>query len=135
MSDSAYRQAAEPVAQLTKTMRRAREQGHLAVEGLHRAADRPPGSCSLSWGVCPDDGDTLITTEGTSTCTVCARQWNYPRAEYSCTEPAVLLLNRQPICAAHARSAPPRAHLTPMPDPMDPPPSAPEPARAHPQPR
>jgi hypothetical protein len=57
---------------------------------LARIAARPDGSCSIRWGVCPEHGNTLASTGGTTWCTVtgCWRRWGYDRLAMPCAEPA-----------------------------------------------
>jgi hypothetical protein len=76
----------------------------------------PGGSiCPVTWGVCPDHGQTLTGTAGRSWCRQpgCGRSWHYDRASLPCTEPVAFEL-RNPrdgdgggalMCKGHAIAA------------------------------
>ncbi|HEX4813228.1 MAG TPA: hypothetical protein VFV66_10810 [Nonomuraea sp.] len=61
------------------------------AEGLKRAADDlarlQAQPCGLSWGVCPEHGNTLDAKAGVTTCRVCRRAWDHDRLRRPCLEP------------------------------------------------
>jgi hypothetical protein len=82
------------------------------VADLARIAARPAGSCTIPWGVCPEHGNTLTSTGGTTWCTItgCGRKWGYDRLAMPCAEPARWTLTDAEgaealICEGHARDA------------------------------
>jgi hypothetical protein len=77
---------------------------------LDRFAARPAGACQIPWGACPEHGNTLTSTGGRASCTVCSRTWNYGRLEMPCEEPARWILadsqgDSSRVCDGHARDA------------------------------
>jgi hypothetical protein len=54
------------------------------------AASAMSGTCPIPWGVCPNHGNTLISSGGRAWCRTpgCARTWNYDRVSLPCIEPA-----------------------------------------------
>lgn len=50
---------------------------------------RDPALCGVPWGVCPEHGNTLTSTDGTTYCRSarCGRTWTYDRVTLPCTEP------------------------------------------------
>lgn len=54
------------------------------------AAATVPGTCGVPWGVCPEHGNTLISSGGRTWCrdASCQRTWDYDRSGLPCTEPA-----------------------------------------------
>ncbi|GLW11097.1 hypothetical protein Misp01_62250 [Microtetraspora sp. NBRC 13810] len=80
--------------------------------GLPRLAVRPPGSCSMPWGVCPEHGNTLVTAAGLCRCgdSSCGRTWTYDRDSAPCAEPARWRLTdavgeSADLCDGHALDA------------------------------
>ncbi|MEV4162140.1 pentapeptide repeat-containing protein [Nonomuraea dietziae] len=93
------------------TLRRA------AASDLARLAARPEGSCTMPWSVCPEHGNTLISTGGISRCRApeCGRTWGYGRDATPCAELATHRLvdvegNQALVCDGHALAA--RSELT-----------------------
>jgi hypothetical protein len=54
------------------------------------AAAALPGICPVLWDVCPEHGNTLISSVGRAWCrdAHCGRTWSYDRIGLPCTEPA-----------------------------------------------
>lgn len=68
--------------------------------------------CVVSWGACPDDGNTLVDDDGRSRCTVCGRRWPSDRLRSACDEPgdvAILVdgvvASDRRMCRGHAIAA------------------------------
>lgn len=66
--------------------------------------------CGADWGVCPDHGNTLASSGGTTRCKVCGRTWSYDRVQRPCEEPAAFELRDADggvglLCAGHALDA------------------------------
>ncbi len=84
-----------------------------AVESLTRVRiARGVGLCGIPWGVCPEHGNTLRSTGGSTWCKApdCFRTWNYDRMATPCTEPAVAAATGAKgeefvLCAGHALDA------------------------------
>jgi hypothetical protein len=77
---------------------------------LARLAARPADACVVPWGVCPEHGNTLISTGRQSRCRACGQVWPYDRLSSPCTEPARWLLTdrtgaQSRLCDAHTRDA------------------------------
>ncbi|MEU4549992.1 hypothetical protein [Nonomuraea dietziae] len=79
---------------------------------LARIAARPADSCAVPWGVCPEHGNTLTSTSGTTRCNAggCGRTWGYNRDNAPCAEPATHRLvdaegTEALICDGHAIDA------------------------------
>jgi hypothetical protein len=53
------------------------------------AAATKPGVCRVSWGVCPEHGNTLTSSGGKAWCrnTRCGRTWGSDRVGVPCIEP------------------------------------------------
>ncbi|GGP10780.1 hypothetical protein LDL08_28115 [Nonomuraea glycinis] len=91
LCDSAPGPAQEPEPEHLAVARQAADSLAGGAEGLRRAAAelvrlqaRP---CGLSWGVCPEHGNTLSSSGGVSTCRVCRRDWSHDRLGQPCQEP------------------------------------------------
>ncbi|MBB3724566.1 hypothetical protein [Nonomuraea dietziae] len=74
---------------------------------MARIAARPDDSCAVPWGVCPEHGNTLTSTGGTTRCRTCGRTWGYNRDNAPCAEPATHRLTDADgvealICDGHA---------------------------------
>lgn len=56
---------------------------------LERIAAVPADACRICWSVCPEHGNTISATGGTSWCRVpgCGRRWDYDRGDIPCPEP------------------------------------------------
>lgn len=70
------------------------------------------GACLVPWGVCPEHGNTLTSTDGKTWCraTGCGRMWNYDRVRLPCTEPTRWQVTDQHgeaavMCDGHALDA------------------------------
>ncbi len=75
--------------------------------------------CTARWGVCPEHGNSLRSSEGQTWCktTGCGRTWDYDRVQQDCAEPAAYdvhgvdepgnarLRNSGLMCAGHALDA------------------------------
>ncbi|MEU4725774.1 hypothetical protein AB0G06_39750 [Nonomuraea dietziae] len=66
----------------------------------------------MPWGVCPEHGNTLTSTSGTTRCNAggCGRTWGYNRDNAPCAEPATHRLvdaegTEALICDGHAIDA------------------------------
>ncbi len=88
---------------------------HATASDLARVRGR--GECPADWGVCPEHGNTLSSSGGTSWCRSpgCGRAWNYDRAGLPCTELVMYQVTGEdgsggPMCGGHARDA--RQRLT-----------------------
>jgi hypothetical protein len=89
---------------------------------LDRYLSRPSGACEIPWGVCPEHGNTLVSTGRGATCQVCSRTWDYGRVAMPCEEPARWHLSdahgeSRRVCDGHATDARARldhARLTPL---------------------
>lgn len=87
---------------------------------------RGRSACGADWGVCPEHGNTLTSSGGTSWCRTrgCGQTWNYDRGGLPCTEPAAYEVRDAnggggPMCAGHtlsARSQLVGATITPLTD-------------------
>lgn len=71
--------------------------------------DGADGPCRVTWGICPDHGATLSSSEGRSECRRpdCVLTWDYDRLAAPCTEPAThqvrdTLGGTLAVCPAHA---------------------------------
>jgi hypothetical protein len=81
-----------------------------AAERLTRVrVARGVGLCGIPWGVCPEHGNTLRSSAGSTSCTTpgCARTWAYDRMTTPCAEPAVAAGSHTDgtefvLCAGHA---------------------------------
>lgn len=69
-------------------------------------------NCGADWGVCPDHGNTLTSSAGTTWCRAegCGRTWDYDRVNHACEEPAAYVLRDASggvgyLCAGHALDA------------------------------
>jgi hypothetical protein len=76
------------------------------------SAASAPGTCSIPWGVCPEHGNTLVSTAGRTWCRElgCQRRWDYDRVALPCAEPARWTITDQcggtsVMCAGHALDA------------------------------
>jgi hypothetical protein len=79
---------------------------------LERIAAVPADACRISWPVCPDHGNTISASGGSSWCRVrdCGRQWDYDRGDIPCPEPVRWRVtdqygNAALMCDGHARDA------------------------------
>lgn len=66
--------------------------------------------CGIGWGVCPEHGNTLTSSGGTTRCRTCGREWRYDRAGQPCTEPVTHEVvdaegGRRRLCEGHAVAA------------------------------
>jgi hypothetical protein len=54
------------------------------------SAASAPGTCSIPWGVCPEHGNTLVSTAGRTWCRElgCQRRWDHDRVASPCAEAA-----------------------------------------------
>jgi hypothetical protein len=54
------------------------------------SAASTPGTCSIPWGVCPEHGNTLVSSGNKTWCqdVSCVRAWDYDRLSLPCAEPA-----------------------------------------------
>ncbi|MFK0113982.1 hypothetical protein [Streptomyces sp. NPDC091217] len=75
-------------------------------------AVRDGSVCSVPWGVCPEHGNTLLSSGGRSRCTrlACARSWDYDRLGVPCGEPLTHKVTDAAgesflACKAHAMDA------------------------------
>jgi hypothetical protein len=81
--------------------------------GLARiSAASAPGTCSIPWGVCPEHGNTLVSTAGRTWCRErsCQRRWDYDRVASPCAEPTRWAITDQcggtsVMCDGHALDA------------------------------
>jgi hypothetical protein len=71
-----------------------------------------PGVCAVSWGVCPEHGNTLTCSGGRTWCRLagCCGTWDYDRAGLPCSEPARWSVRDQhggssAMCDGHAFDA------------------------------
>jgi hypothetical protein len=71
-----------------------------------------PGTCSIPWGVCPEHGNTLVSTAGRTWCRQrgCPRRWDCDRVALPCAEPARWAVTDQcggtsVMCDGHALDA------------------------------
>lgn len=79
-------------------------------------------TCQARWGVCPEHGDTLCSSDGRCWCRACRRTFDYHRSGLACDQPAAYLLrdgfgDPSVLCEAHATVAGERlagAQLTPL---------------------
>lgn len=67
-------------------------------------AARDPRICSAQWGVCPEHGNTLVSSGGVTRCRSCGRSWSYDRLG---SEPATYLVTDPHggtvrLCRGHA---------------------------------
>ncbi len=129
------RDSEDPVRRAGFRLSDAAGQARAVAAGLHetaadlaRIAARPPGSCVIPWGVCPEHGNTLTSTGGKTWCTTprCGRAWGHDRLAMSCAEPARWKLTDQHgaealLCDGHALDARNRLEGA-MVVPLDPPP-------------
>jgi hypothetical protein len=76
------------------------------------SAASAPGTCSIPWGVCPEHGNTLVSTAGRTWCCErsCQRRWDYDRVALPCPEPARWTITDQcggtsVMCDGHALDA------------------------------
>ena len=76
------------------------------------SATGAPGTCSTPWGVCPDHGNSLVSTAGRTWCRErgCRRRWDYDRVALPCAEPARWTITDQcggtrVMCDGHAYDA------------------------------
>jgi hypothetical protein len=76
------------------------------------SAASAPSTCSIPWGVCPEHGNTLVSTAGKTWCREweCQRRWDYDRAALPCPEPARWTITDQSggtsvMCDGHAFDA------------------------------
>jgi hypothetical protein len=77
------------------------------------AAARVLGTCRAQWSICPEDGNTLISSGGRKWCrnTACRRSWDYDHMGLQCTEPAQWRVTDQQgvttlaLCDGHALAA------------------------------
>ena len=80
----------------------------------HRVA-APNGVCEANWGVCPEHGNTLVTSGGRCWCSFegCGRGWDEDRLGRHCDAPVAFLVRvgalELLLCAGHAIAA--RAEL------------------------
>lgn len=111
-SDAAERHTGFRLDTLTAELRRAaRELGHTATEltRVHNIRSEV-GRCQADWGVCPDHGNTITTSGGTSVCGVDGRSWDYDRLGRPCGEPATEVVtdlagDTTRMCHGHALAA------------------------------
>jgi hypothetical protein len=129
------RDSEDPVRRAGFRLSDAARQARAVAAGLHetaadlaRIAARPPGSCVIPWGVCPEHGNTLTSTGGKTWCTTprCGRAWGHDRLAMPCAEPARWKLTDQHgaealLCDGHALDARNRLEGA-MVVPLDPPP-------------
>jgi hypothetical protein len=93
-------------------LRRAEaELGDTAADLARVRGARGPGLCFAEWGVCPDHGNTLTSTGGTSVCRVDGRSWGYDRLGSPCGEPVTDLVTdpegaSTAMCHGHALAVP-----------------------------
>jgi hypothetical protein len=92
------------------------ELGETADHLEHIADAMKPGACAVQWGVCPQHGNTLVSTAGKTWCRVigCGQTWSYDRVGLPCIEPARWQVTDKQgavcvMCDGHALDA--REHL------------------------
>ncbi|MGN7139156.1 hypothetical protein, partial [Streptomyces pseudogriseolus] len=66
--------------------------------------------CAVPWGVCPEHGNTLVSSGGRTQCKTCGRTWNYDRLGVPCGEPLTHKVTDAAggsflACRAHAMDA------------------------------
>lgn len=73
------------------------------------SAASTPGTYSIPWGVCPEHGNTLVSSGGKTLCreVSCTRAWDYDRLGLPCAEPALWrMIDRHGdtlvVCHGHA---------------------------------
>ena len=86
--------------------------GATASELARTRAVRDGTVCAVPWGVCPEHGNTLRSTGGTTRCTQlgCPRFWRYDRLGVPCGEPLTHRITDETgesflSCRAHAADA------------------------------
>jgi hypothetical protein len=95
------------------SMREASDELQDTSDHLGRiAAATKPGACPIPWGVCPEHGNTLVSSGRKSSCRVagCDQTWDYDRVGLPCIEPARWLVTDQhgvstALCDGHAHDA------------------------------
>ncbi|GGO98273.1 hypothetical protein [Wenjunlia tyrosinilytica] len=73
-------------------------------------AVRDGSVCAVPWGVCPEHGNTLVSSGGRTRCKTCGRTWNYDRLGVPCGEPLTHKVTDAAggsflACKAHAMDA------------------------------
>lgn len=97
----------------TGWLRHASEELQETADHLDRvAAATKPGACAVPWGVCPEHGNTLISSGRKTWCraAACGRTWTYDRLGLPCIEPARWTVtdkygSRSVMCDGHAFDA------------------------------
>ena len=79
-----------------------------------RSSRGDPRLCQAEWGVCPEHGNTLTSTGGTSVCRVDGRSWGYDRLGSPCGEPVSDLVTdpeggSTAMCHGHVLAVPDQA--------------------------
>jgi hypothetical protein len=82
------------------------------AEDLARIRSRDARTCRAEWGVCPEHGNTLVSSGGRSWCNAsgCGRSWDWDRGGLPCLDPAAWRLwdlsgKEMLVCAGHALAA------------------------------
>jgi hypothetical protein len=95
------------------SMRQASDELQDTADHLVRIASAmQPGGCPIPWGVCPEHGNTLVSSGRKTWCRVvgCGQTWDYDRVGLPCSEPARWLVTDQhgacsAMCDGHAHDA------------------------------
>lgn len=110
--DEHRRQAGFRLADAAGECRRVAAELHATAGDLAWIAAVPAAACGLAWGVCPEHGNTLVSSGGQTWCRTagCGRRWGYDRLGGPCPEPVTHAVTdadgvTSPVCDGHAVAA------------------------------